>query len=193
MTHPHIPLEVLHVDQPCPADWNAMVGDDRKRFCQGCGKHVHDLSAMPRPEAERLVCESAGHLCIRMELAADGSVATVDYQGSTRTRPRRGWRFWTGVGLAGALLTGVVQAVTGKTPVPPITITTPPATAPAVRYVMGEICPPVITTTSSSGPASPVPQTLAIPPRPAPAKQDNSTDEPLFPPQSEQQSPFHVD
>src|SRR4051812_40258229 len=113
MTRTHVPLEVLKIENPCPADWNAMAGDERKRFCQGCQKHVHNLSAMPRAEAERLVCESAGNLCVRMALNAEGRFVTVGYQGSTRTRPRRGWRFWTGMGLAGAFLTGVVQAMTG--------------------------------------------------------------------------------
>ena len=57
-----MPLEVIRVDEPCKADWDAMTGDAARRFCAGCQKHVHNLSAMPREEAERLVCESAGRL-----------------------------------------------------------------------------------------------------------------------------------
>src|SRR4051794_5315873 len=79
MTQLRIPLEVLKIENPCPADWNAMAGDERKRFCQGCQKHVHNLSTMPREEAERLVCESAGNLCVRMALNAEGKFVTVGY------------------------------------------------------------------------------------------------------------------
>lgn len=115
MSAHRIPLEVIQIPMPCPADWNAMVGDDRVRFCDGCKKSVHFLSSMTRDEAERLVCESAGNLCVRMAKLADGTVLTVDYQaGSDRPR-RRGWRFWTGVGLVGALLAGFAEA-TGVLP-----------------------------------------------------------------------------
>src|SRR6516162_8887116 len=36
----------LRVASPCPADWNAMQGDDRVRFCGQCEKNVYNLSAM---------------------------------------------------------------------------------------------------------------------------------------------------
>lgn len=39
------------IPAPCPADWNAMTGDARKRFCSTCDKHVHDLSAMTERQA----------------------------------------------------------------------------------------------------------------------------------------------
>ena len=39
------------IPSPCPADWNAMTGDARKRFCSTCDKHVHDLSAMTERQA----------------------------------------------------------------------------------------------------------------------------------------------
>src|SRR4051794_32178067 len=101
-----IPLEVLKIENPCPADWDQMKGDERTRFCQGCQKHVHNLSAMPRAEAERLVCEAAGHLCVRMSMDSSGTVLTVDCAQGKQRATRRGWRFWTGMGLLGALLSG---------------------------------------------------------------------------------------
>jgi hypothetical protein len=86
-----ISLEMLHVPQPCPAHWDEMVGDDRRRFCAHCQKFVHDLSAMPRDEAERLVCESAGELCVRFARDPQTKqVITLDYQPRTvATRRRR--------------------------------------------------------------------------------------------------------
>jgi hypothetical protein len=107
-----IPLEVLKIEHPCPADWNEMQGDERTRFCQGCKKHVHNLSAMQRDEAQRLVCEAAGNLCVRMTIDSAGTIVTVDYAGGEHRDRRRGWRFWTGIGLLGALITGGLRAYT---------------------------------------------------------------------------------
>jgi hypothetical protein len=73
-------LEQLNVAEPCHASWNQMRGNATGRLCGHCQKTVHDLSAMPREEAERLVCQSAGELCIRFTRAADGQVLTLDYQ-----------------------------------------------------------------------------------------------------------------
>jgi hypothetical protein len=58
-------LDSIQVKNPCPAAWDEMAGDDRRRFCAHCGKYVHNVTAMPRDEAERLVCASAGELCVR--------------------------------------------------------------------------------------------------------------------------------
>jgi hypothetical protein len=93
-------LDVVSVREPCPADWDEMTGDERERFCAGCGLYVHNLSAMTRTEAERLVCESAGRLCIRYEQDARGGVRTLEY---ARPEPRRGWRFWSVLGVLGAI------------------------------------------------------------------------------------------
>lgn len=56
MSQLRVPLEVLRVQTPCTEDWARMSGDARRRYCAGCGLHVHNLSAMTRGEAERLVC-----------------------------------------------------------------------------------------------------------------------------------------
>jgi hypothetical protein len=138
MSYAKIPLEVLKIEDPCLVDWGEMRGDERTRFCHGCRKQVHNLSAMSRDEAERLVCQSAGNLCIRMTFDSVGAVVTVDYAGNERRQRRRGWRFWTGVGLLGALLSGGLRAYwTGPRSLPTTVLgdmcpfpTTLPATAP---------------------------------------------------------------
>ncbi|HMZ79414.1 MAG TPA: carboxypeptidase-like regulatory domain-containing protein, partial [Acidobacteriota bacterium] len=58
-------LDRVQVKSPCTEDWNEMVGNDQVRFCSHCSKHVHNLSAMTRREAEELVLKSNGNLCIR--------------------------------------------------------------------------------------------------------------------------------
>jgi len=111
MSHRHIRLEQLVIREPCPMDWETMPQSGAGRFCSHCSKQVHDLTLMPRDDAERLVCESAGRLCIRMQYAADGTVVTLDYQ---QNPARRGWGFWTGIGLIGAIATWVIGGVLGR-------------------------------------------------------------------------------
>jgi hypothetical protein len=71
-------LERIHIASPCPADWNAMVGDDRVRFCKKCQKNVYNLSAMPHAEAERLVSERESRMCVSFYKRTDGTVLTED-------------------------------------------------------------------------------------------------------------------
>src|SRR3712207_667528 len=82
MRHHPTPLDVIEVKEPCHASWESMRGDGRVRFCQGCGKLVHNLSAMSREEAAALVggCAAAGELCVRFARSPDGGVATLEYR-----------------------------------------------------------------------------------------------------------------
>ncbi|MFT4625346.1 MAG: hypothetical protein ACI8PZ_004014 [Myxococcota bacterium] len=62
-----------HIADPCHADWSAMTGDDRRRFCVECTQHVHDLSAMSEPEAHDLLdALDEGRLCVRYAVRPDG-------------------------------------------------------------------------------------------------------------------------
>jgi len=73
-------LKVLKIESPCQADWNDMIGDGAHRFCNHCNKMVHDLSAMPAYESERLICNDAGELCVRFQVdPAAGTPITLDY------------------------------------------------------------------------------------------------------------------
>jgi hypothetical protein len=55
-----------------------MSGDDRARFCGRCSKHVYNLTAMTRREAEELVVRTEGKLCVRFYRRADGTMLTAD-------------------------------------------------------------------------------------------------------------------
>lgn len=72
------PLENLKIASPCPADWNAMSGDERKRFCGDCKKNVYNLSGMTRYDAENLLRNSEGEMCVRYFQRADGTILTAD-------------------------------------------------------------------------------------------------------------------
>jgi hypothetical protein len=70
------PLEHVRVAAPCPADWGRMVGDERVRYCDRCSLHVYNLSGMTRREAEALVTNAEGRLCVRYYRRSDGTVLT---------------------------------------------------------------------------------------------------------------------
>ena len=70
------PLDGVKVAAPCPADWAKMVGDERVRYCDRCELHVYNLSGMTRREAEALVTNTEGRLCVRFYRRADGTVLT---------------------------------------------------------------------------------------------------------------------
>lgn len=68
----------LQIATPCKANWDEMTGDEQKRFCGACKLNVYNISAMTLPEAEKLVSEAEGRLCVRMYRRADGTVITQD-------------------------------------------------------------------------------------------------------------------
>ena len=72
------PLNNIKIASPCSADWNAMIGDERKRFCGDCKLNVYNLSGMTKSEAEQLVTETEGRLCVRFYSRADGTIITED-------------------------------------------------------------------------------------------------------------------
>ena len=72
------PLSNIRIASPCQADWNEMYGDNRKRFCGDCKLNVYNLSGMTTDEAEALVMNAEGRLCVRFYRRADGSIITQD-------------------------------------------------------------------------------------------------------------------
>ncbi len=72
------PLDSVKIASPCSQDWNEMIGTERKRFCGECKLNVYNLSGMPRNEAENLLLNSEGRLCVRFFRRADGTVLTKD-------------------------------------------------------------------------------------------------------------------
>ena len=89
-----ITLDVLRIDEPCPASWEQMPGDTARRFCDDCGKHVHDAASMTRAELEAAIQSSAG-VCLRVRSTRDGTVITRDtprwYRWSARARRVAMW------------------------------------------------------------------------------------------------------
>jgi len=71
-------LDNVKVASPCSVDWNEMIGDDRRRFCGDCKLNVYNLSDMTRTEAENLIMNAEGRLCVKFYKRADGSIITQD-------------------------------------------------------------------------------------------------------------------
>ncbi|MBD0373544.1 MAG: hypothetical protein ICV60_22110 [Pyrinomonadaceae bacterium] len=70
------PLDNVRVSAPCSSDWNQMIGDERVRFCRHCSLNVYNLSGMTRREAESLIANAEGHLCVRYYRRRDGTILT---------------------------------------------------------------------------------------------------------------------
>jgi len=72
------PLSNIKIASPCAADWNEMMGNERRRFCAECKLNVYNLSGMSQREAENLLLNSEGRLCVRFYKRADGTILTKD-------------------------------------------------------------------------------------------------------------------
>lgn len=112
-----IPLENIRVASPCRADWNLMDGDDRVRFCQSCAKNVYNLSSLSRTEAEKLIADKEGKLCVRYYQRADGTVLTANCPVGLRI-VRRPFK-WLAASFVALLASGAaLMAKEGSTPSP---------------------------------------------------------------------------
>jgi hypothetical protein len=102
-------LEHIRIATPCRADWDDMSGDEQVRFCGKCEKNVYNISEMTRAEAEALVREKEGRLCVRMYQRADGTIITADCPvGVRRARLRaRIWARVSGAAASAALALGL--------------------------------------------------------------------------------------
>ena len=103
------PLNIIRIASPCAADWNEMYGDNRKRFCGDCKLNVYNLSGMPKDEAESLIMNAEGRLCVRFYKRADGSVITADCPvGWAKVKHRTKLYATAAASLLMALFTGVL-------------------------------------------------------------------------------------
>jgi hypothetical protein len=123
------PLDNVRVASPCNADWEQMVGNDRARFCGQCNLNVYNLSSMTREEAERLIGNTEGRLCIRYFSRADGSIITKNCPIGLRAVRRRMSYVARAISsavlsfLAGLGIYGIRSSLTAEDPSLPYSIT----------------------------------------------------------------------
>ena len=105
------PLDNIRVASPCSQDWEAMNGDERKRFCGSCQLNVYNLSGMTKEEAERLILSAEGRLCVRFFRRTDGTVLTKDCPVGWAALKKRVSKF---AAAAAALIIGVMGGLGGN-------------------------------------------------------------------------------
>ncbi len=150
-------LSRVRVAAPCPADWDAMIGDERKRFCGECRMSVYNLSNMSRRDAEALVVNAEGRLCVRFYRRRDGSILTANCPNGVRALKRRAsllaraalssvLSFFAGVGVCNGLLKIVAadapppeHAATVNPPVVDYAAPLPEAALGRLELVAGEM------------------------------------------------------
>ncbi len=134
-------LPQITIDKPCPENWDAMVGDEQKRFCKGCGCHVHNLDELT-PDAAEALLESPGRTCVRMTTDPKKGILT-----------KKGWI--PRLALAGALAASVAgctetntgEASIGKAVVVPESATSNKPKSPTVMTGAVDNDPPKVQTT----------------------------------------------
>jgi hypothetical protein len=82
-------LDNIRVASPCSADWSKMPGHERVRHCGDCKKNVYNLSELTREQAESLIVEHEGKLCVRYYQRADGTILLKDCAVGVKRKRRR--------------------------------------------------------------------------------------------------------
>ncbi len=135
------PLNNIKIASPCSANWDEMYGSERARLCGSCNMNVYNLSSMTKDEAERLIMNAEGRLCVRMYKRADGTVITQDCPvGWKAAKQRVGKVFSAAAGLLFTFLAGIG--------IVSLTSTRPGAVAGKITVEKPESLPPV----GNSGP-----------------------------------------
>ncbi|HXC35961.1 MAG TPA: hypothetical protein VNV43_08810 [Candidatus Acidoferrales bacterium] len=65
------------IRQKCTADWEKMHGNDKRRFCERCQRHVYNVSAMSREEREVFESPVGMKECIFYSQRRNGEVADL--------------------------------------------------------------------------------------------------------------------
>jgi hypothetical protein len=150
-------LNDVQVASPCSADWDAMEGDEKVRFCGECRLHVFNLSAMDLDEAAEKVSQASDRLCVRFFRRHDGTIMTrdcpvgVERKARSRRAVLRLTTVMTGASVAAAVLYRQTVAVkakpTSEGEVGKLMTPTPIAVAGAmsapIREVKGDMIRPV--------------------------------------------------
>ncbi|CAN5836234.1 hypothetical protein BH11PLA1_BH11PLA1_22510 [soil metagenome] len=161
----HKPALSLRVLEPCTMDWDAMRGDQAKRYCDKCELHVHNISAMNTADAARLQdLRARGRVCINGFTHADGRLATrASLPEALRERGASRWRV---AAVRAALMTGLTGAAMSLAACGPraeeIGAADRPANPAAAPRLGGKVAPPVM-----RGEMQMVPGSMAPPPAPA--------------------------
>jgi hypothetical protein len=87
-----------------------MSGDERKRFCGLCQKNVYNISDMSRKDAEELIREKEGQLCIRMYVRSDGTIISNNCPVGLRLLQKGVHKVYKGIAACFAILLSCLPA-----------------------------------------------------------------------------------
>jgi hypothetical protein len=104
-THPK-DLGAVKVAKPCEREWDEMIGGNRSRFCTACKLNVYNLSELTLDEAQALIKQKEGELCVRFFQRADGTLITRDCPVGVSAHKRK----VVAVSIASATVLGVTAA-----------------------------------------------------------------------------------
>ena len=68
----------LEIATPCKASWEKMSGDNRRRFCHECKKHVYNFANFSEIEIANLLKQDGVPMCARLYKRSDGTILTAD-------------------------------------------------------------------------------------------------------------------
>jgi hypothetical protein len=128
-----------------------MYGNDRMRFCGECKLNVYNLSGMSRKDAENLVANAEGRLCVRYFQRKDGTVITQNCPvGWEKVKARAKVYVNAVFSLMMTLFGGlfIVSLFSRKTVLPEVgVLIAKPTPTPEVQTLTGAIAPNTNTTT----------------------------------------------
>ncbi|HEX8737301.1 MAG TPA: carboxypeptidase-like regulatory domain-containing protein [Pyrinomonadaceae bacterium] len=111
MTKQKFDVNNLRVASPCSVGWETMSGDERVRRCQSCELNVYNIAEMTRKEAENLIVNREGRVCLRLYKRADGTILTKDCPIGLRAYQKRAARL---AGAAFAAILGLFSVSFGQ-------------------------------------------------------------------------------
>ncbi len=71
-------LNLVDVPNPCEKSWDEMIGNEQTRHCLHCDRDIHNLSEISVKEAQKLLFQSKGRVCVRLMRDADDKIQTND-------------------------------------------------------------------------------------------------------------------
>ena len=147
------PLDNIRIASPCSANWNEMFGNDRMRHCGDCKLNVYNLSGMSREEAENLVMNAEGRLCVRFYRRPDGTIITENCPvGWAKVKARAKVYVTAAFSLVMAMFAGLFVASAFNRKAAPtmgeIVVKPTPTPTPGGQMIMGAIAPNTNTATT---------------------------------------------
>ncbi len=135
----------LAIDMPCPKTWAELDGDNSKRYCSKCDKHVHNGESMTRSEAVEFVREGQGEVCMRLVADDAGKILYKDTPKKSKSIVRRAGLAIAAGGLVAAC-TSQPEKASGPDPTPRVDTAQPGQADPIVSdgeaplELLGEVC-----------------------------------------------------